>query len=66
MCKYVTGYFSMIIDDKDEVVVLPRSYKGSPLLGYSPAMLITTEKIYNKYKEYILCDPAKTQIVFMK
>lgn len=66
MCKQISNYFEMIIDRKESVVVLPREYKGSPMLGYSPDILITTERIYNKYKSHILCDTDKTKIIYMQ
>jgi hypothetical protein len=62
----IQNYFSMVIDRKDDIVVLPREYKGSPDLFYSPKILITTERIYNKFKEHIRCDLEKTRLVFLE
>lgn len=66
MLKEITNFFTMLIDKKDDVVVIPREYKGSPILAYSPKILITTERIYNKYWDCIKCDPDKTRIIFLE
>ena len=65
MCKWIKNYFSMVIDNKESVVVIPREYTGSPMLAYSPDVLITTEYIFNKYRDSIMCDLSNTRIVFL-
>ena len=64
--KHISNFFTMMIDKKDDVVVIPRDYKGSPILAYSPKILITTERIYNKYWNEIKCDPTVTKVIFLE
>ena len=65
MCKQIKNYFEMVMSSGESVVVLPNEYKGSPMLYYSPKILITNEYVYNKYKNSILIDTSITRVVFI-
>ena len=66
MCKHIDCYFSGVIDEKDSIVVVTRTYKGSPWLCYAPAILLVTERVWNKYRDCFKFDVTKTNIVFIE
>ena len=65
MCKQIKNYFEMVVSDKHSIVVLPNEYKGSPMLCYSPKILITNAYVFNKYRSSILIDMDITRVVFV-
>jgi len=65
MSNPIHGFASLRIDDKN-VIVLTDSYKGSPLIYYSPDMMIVPQWIFDKYsKDHFRVDFEKTKLVLI-
>jgi len=61
----ISGFASLRIDDKS-VIVLTDNYKGSPLICYSPDLLILPEWIFDKYsQECFHLDYDKTKVIMI-
>ena len=65
MSNSIRGFASLRVDDKN-IIVLTDSYKGSPLIYYSPDMIIMPQRIFDKYsQDHFRIDFEKTKLILI-
>lgn len=61
----IRGYANLRIDDMN-VIILTEKYSGTPLICYSPDMMIVPEWIFDKYNvDCFHMDYEKTKVIMI-
>lgn len=46
-------------------MVIPDTYKGSPLICYEPDVILVSEKTFNQYKDSFKIEFNKVKLIFI-